>query len=223
MRPLFLVLGKEILENLGDIKRTVQERLNLSESPIEVSCSHGEFKVQLKASLSMIDAKMRGLITGLGGAYCLLCVVEDKIACGRTGNNLPVDLEQTCFNINRTIEDTKADYERLVKPDGTVTKTSYEDRKGVTQEPLSEDSSIFSVSPLHSLMRSFDFVKQLIYHLRSETFMWTESQLKLGRSYRHYQLGKDQIHEALLVPEINISLDACDPTGMGGNANKGMN
>ena len=102
-----------------------------------------------------------------------------------------------------------------------MAKTSYQDRKGLTQEPIVEETSIFSVSPLHSLMRSFDFVKLLIYHLRSETFMWSESPLKLGESYSAYQTAKNDIKAALAVPEINISLDACDPTGMGGNANNG--
>jgi hypothetical protein len=147
--------------------------------------------------------------------------MEQDIACGRTGDNIPVHLEQTCFTINRSIEETKADYDRLVKPDGNMTKTSYQDRKGVTQEPLVEEDDILSVSPLHCLMRVFDWVKTLIYHLRSETYMWTESQLNLGRSYRFYVAAKDEIKSALAVPEINIPLDACDPTGMGGNANKG--
>ena len=221
MRPIFLVLGKEVLGNLADVKRTVSERQELAETDFLVNTRFGPRSVKLKASLSMIDGKMRGLVTGLGGAYCLLCKVEKDIACGRSGNNIPVDLEQVCFNINRTTEEARTDYERLVKPDGTVARTSYQDRKGLTQEPIVEETSIFSVSPLHSLMRCFDFVKLLIYHLRSETFIWSESALKLGESYGEYQKAKKDIKAALAVPEINIPLDACDPTGMGGNANKG--
>ena len=221
MRPVYLVLGKEVLGNLEDVKQTVKERQELAEHGLVVDSRYGPRSMQLKASLSMIDGKMRGLVTGLGGAYCLLCTVEKDVACGRNGTNLPVDIEQVCFTINRSVEEARADYERLVKPDGTVTKTSYLDRKGLTQEPMVEETSIFSVSPLHCLMRSFDFVKLLIYHLRSETFMWTESPIKLGQGYSDYQTAKKDIKAALSVPEINIPLDACDPTGMGGNANKG--
>ena len=92
---------------------------------------------------------MRGLVTGLGGAYCLLC---KNIVCGRRGNKLPVDLEQACFTINTTSEEARAAYDRLLKPDGPFAKTPYQDRKGLTQEPIVEETSNFSVSPLHSLM-----------------------------------------------------------------------
>lgn len=64
-------------------------------------------------------------------------------------------------------------------------------------------------------------VKTLIYHLRSDTYIWSESQIKLGRAFGHYQAAKDQIQHRLGEPDINIPLDASDPTGMGGNANKG--
>ena len=94
MRPIFLVLGKEVLGNLADVRRTVSERQELAESNILVNTRFGPRSVKLKASLSMIDGKMRGLVTGLGGAYCLLCKVEQNIACGRSGKDLPVYLEQ---------------------------------------------------------------------------------------------------------------------------------
>ena len=101
-----------------------------------------------------------------------------------------------------------------------MTKTSYEDRKGVTQEPFAQDDYILSISPLHCLMRVFDWIKTLIYHLSSETFKWFESKIQQGASYSHYIQAQDTIKAALAVPEINIPLDACDPTGMGGNSNK---
>ena len=95
----------------------------------------------------------------------------------------------------------------------------YSDRKGVTQEPLvSEDLN--AVSPLHSLMRGFDFCKVLGYHLRSETFMWTESALQLGHASRFLTKAKDEVRE-IILEKTGIPLDAADPTGMGGNSNKG--
>ena len=72
-------------------------------------------------------------------------------------DDLPINIEEH-FVINRTMEETHADYQRLLKPDGSVDKkTSYADRKGITQEPMVTDQSIISVSPLHILMRVFDF------------------------------------------------------------------
>ena len=193
MRPLYLVLGKEVLGNLGDIKHAIQERNELKE--LIVTTTTKTYNVKLsKTEMTMIDSKMRGLVTGLGGAYCLLCTVSSNTACGRSVvGDFPVNVEEH-FLINRTMEETTADYQRLLQPDGSLNKSTYEDRKGVTQEPLVDDNSVFSVSPLHSLMRVFDFVKQLLYHLRSETFKWTHSQIILGRrSYQFLMAAEDDV------------------------------
>ena len=69
-------------------------------------------------------------------------------------------------------------------------------------------------------MISFDFCKNLLYHLRSETFQWTESSLQLGRSYQFLVKAKDEVRE-IVLKETGLPLDAADPTGMGGNSNKG--
>ena len=219
MRPLFLVLGKEVLGNLEDIRQAVKERQQLQ--TFTIHALDKTVTVNLKADFTMIDAKMRSLVTGLGGAYCLLCNVSESVAYGQAHEGcLPVNVEDF-FQITRTVEETKADYNRLLKEDGTLdTKTSYEDRKGVTQQPLIEDNSAFSISPLHCLMRCFDFVKILLYHLRAETFMWTQSQVKLGRMYRFLKDAEEEVKSTVLK-ETGLPLDAVDPTGQGGNANKG--
>ena len=165
MRPIFLVLGKETLKNLEDVKNTVKERQIVPK--FCVSTENGiNYQVTVEADLSMIDAKMRGLLTGLGGAYCLLCTVDKDTACGRSSGSIPIDIESSCFAINRSYEETRNDYDRLSDDNGMVKKRrkDYSDRKGLTQEPLvDEDLSI--VSPLHSLMRSYDFFQNLFYHL----------------------------------------------------------
>ena len=93
------------------------------------------------------------------------------------------------------------------------------DRKGLTQEPLLQ-VNINHVSPLHCLLRSFDFILKLVYYLRSGIRLWTESQVKLGPSFRHLMNAKDEVrrlaHEATSIP-----IDSADPTGKGGNVNKG--
>ena len=58
-------------------------------------------------------------------------------------------------------------------------KNDYDLRGGLTQEPIIKDD-LSMLSPLHALMRCEDSVQKLIYHLRSETFIWTDSLKKLG-------------------------------------------
>ena len=100
-----------------------------------------------------------------------MCTVDHDSACGR--NEFPIE---TCFEVNRDIEQTKSDYLRLVDSEGNVKRSrgDYSDRKGLTQEPI-VDENLNMVSPLHSLMRTFSFVLTLLYHLWAEIFLWTES------------------------------------------------
>ena len=78
-RPLFLTLGKEPLENLVDVKIAVNQR-NLKKL-FEVTNQNGtQFQVEVNAELSLIDAKMRGLLSGFRGTYGLLCTVDQDTA-----------------------------------------------------------------------------------------------------------------------------------------------
>ena len=137
----------------------------------------------------MIDGKMRALLTGLGGAYCMLCTVDRDSACGRKDFSI-----ETCFEINRDIEDTKEDFRKLSDEDGVVkrSKGDYETRKGLTQEPV-VDENLNMVSPLHSLMRTFSFTLTLIYHLNAEIYIWSESSIRLGNSYRFLVQAQDKV------------------------------
>ena len=78
-----------------------------------------------------------------------------------------VNIEESGFMINYIMDETSNNY-RLLKPEGSLdTKTPYADHKGVTQMPLIDDNSVFSItsSPLHCLILCLDFcVKPLLYH-----------------------------------------------------------
>ena len=208
-RPLFLLLGKETLENLADIEIAMKERRDAS---FKFMMGDREYEVAVDALLTMIDGKMRALLTGLGGAYCLLCTVEKDVANGK-GCTDPLEF----MNINRSHVETKADYDRLLKVNGGVKKRKgdYLDRKGITQRPVAGED-LNDISPLHCVLRGFDFPVSLQYHLRSETFQWTESELNLGRATTFYKDAKTDIR-ANVKDATGISMDAADPTGNGIN------
>ena len=63
-----------------------KRKTGLSAFALEMMENGTSHQINLKTEISMIDAKMRGLITGLGGAYCLLCTVEKGVACGRSAD-----------------------------------------------------------------------------------------------------------------------------------------
>ena len=128
-RPLFIVMGKESTEIIAeDIKRVDRERqalrpgFTLRESG--VSCS-------VESNVTVIDAKMQKTLSGLGGAFCLLCHADKDTASGRG-----VDEPEDYFTITRTGVEIKRKFDDLEKKrDGSVitTRGDYKDRRGVTQ------------------------------------------------------------------------------------------
>ena len=81
-RPLFLLLGKESYENVSRVGEAVEERSKLSIEPILIDHNDRKYDVTVSCSLSMIDGKMKSLLSGLGGAFCTLCTVTREEASG---------------------------------------------------------------------------------------------------------------------------------------------
>ena len=73
---------------------------------------------------------------------------------------------------------------------------------------------------LDYLLRIFDFTTKLMGFLHAEIFVWSESQLVLGRSFAFLEKAKTDIKEVVLA-RTSIPINAADPTGKGGNVNKG--
>ena len=72
--PLFLIKGKEDRELLESVIPLIEEeKTALSTSGIEVSISGRTYHFLFEFSLTMVDGKMIKLLTGRGGAYCILC------------------------------------------------------------------------------------------------------------------------------------------------------
>ena len=66
MRPLFIVMGKELLSNLENVKIAFNQRSLLMNFDLEFK--NNTYKIQIDARMTMIDGKMRSTISGLGGA-----------------------------------------------------------------------------------------------------------------------------------------------------------
>ena len=214
-RPQFIIMGKESTEIIAeDIKRVDRERQALRQGftlrESGVSCS-------VESNVTMIEAKMRKTLSGLGGAFCLLCHADKDTASGRG-----VDEPEDYFTITRTGVEIKRKFDDLEKKrDGSVmtTRGDYKDRLGVTQPPIMQDTNALEtlvfVSPLHALMRSFGLAILLLYHL-SCTLQWTESKRKLGRSHQLFTIGREEA-KAAVRDVTGIIMDAVDFAGHGGS------
>ena len=213
MRPIFITMGKETISNLINVKEAFSKRNSNAEFVVQFK--HYAYNIQIEAQMTLIDGKMRALLSGLGGAYCLLCFITSDVACGRHGTY------SSYFNITRSAENTMSVWNNLVDENNVIKKrkSDYSVRGGLTQEPIIEED-LNMVSPLHCLLCIFRLVLLLIYHLRSETFVWSESEKKLGDSYDRYCKAKAEAKE-IVFSKTGIKMDMPDATGKGGTTNTG--
>ena len=66
------------------------------------------YNIIIEAQMSQLDGKMRSLLSGLGGAFCLLCFITTDVACGRHGSY------SSYFDITRSAENTMSVWNNLV-------------------------------------------------------------------------------------------------------------
>ena len=103
----------------------------------------------------------------------------------------------------------------LVKqPNGTVKRrlNDYASRRGVTQDPVLPDEDLLDVSPLHSLLRLFTFILQLVYHLHADVLQ------ELGEVRYAKYLESKKLVKAHVKERTGISIDAADSSGHSGNS-----
>ena len=99
----------------------------------------------VSCKLDMCDGKAVKEASGLGGAYCVLCTVS--MADAHLSENVAAG-----FPIDRSMKDVHEIFAELFDPDlGEVPRHNhdYHQRKGVTQEPLTNQEIILSSRTLH--------------------------------------------------------------------------
>ena len=79
-RPIALIMGKEDSETLGEFIPIIQEELsNIQEDGLCIVISDRVMNLQIEMKTSMTDGKSKTLMTGRGGAYCIVsdCSKDD--------------------------------------------------------------------------------------------------------------------------------------------------
>ena len=210
-RILSLLLGKETDVCLKDLYKVItNKRIAIQSSPIKCFHNNREYNVKIILKMSMIDGKMRSLLSGLGGAYCMLC------KCVR---NDAVNIDSS-FTMNRTGVEVTEVWNKLCS--GELVKKPHDQdvRLGVTREPLVELEAIALISPMHAGCRVFETLLKLIYHLNGRIFNWSDEKKVLGDDYSILQASKNTVR-ALIKEKTHISVDIPDSTGKGGTSTTG--
>ena len=236
--PLMLFLGKETFENLQIIMEVQKEReqLAIGQIIIEHPIDGSEISVTLEGRFTMIDGKLRKIISGIGGAWCLLCTTDRKHASGFAFDE--EEEEETCsmedgespevknglfyvrkgFEIDRSMEQTQEIYDKI-KSGAIAEDAPSKERLGVTQEPLIAEE-ILILSPLHVMLRLFDFLVRLIILLNAGIFTFSDNKNVLNRLYPFFLLSKqkliDEVKEA-----FTMTIEVPDSTGKGGTSTTG--
>ena len=214
-RPLMLFLGKESLQNMPVVMEIHKERKQIENFCMKVDNS--VFDIEIDGSFTMIDGKMRKAVTGLGGAWCMLCTCTRQEASGQTPEGL--ERVKAGFQINRSLQQTHNIYEEM-NVSGRMIGSS-QSRLGVTQQPLlNEEHMVLMVSPLHALLRTFDFVLKLLVLLRANIDVWTENKKQLGERFESFKRAKNEVI-AHVKEKTNITIEVPDSTGKGGTSTTG--
>jgi hypothetical protein len=92
-RPLSLMLGKETDDTLKFYYENISSmRKSIKDNQLHVTVKKNECKIKVTLKLTMIYGKMRAILSGLGGAFCMFCICSREEAVDMT----------LSFSINRT-------------------------------------------------------------------------------------------------------------------------
>ena len=211
-RPLSLMLGKETDADLKSVYKYLikEKRASIQSTPLFVLFKDRKFTIKLDFKLSLIDGKMRSLLSGRGGAFCVLCTCTRENACN----------PELQFSIDISGDKIQDIWRKLTS--GELIKRSHDQhvRMGVTQEPLIDFDQISMLSPLHAFMRFFDTILKIIYHLNAGIFKWSDDKNVLGSSFQLLKTSKDTV-KAIIKEKTHLSVDVPDSTGKGGTSTTG--
>ena len=93
-------------------------------------------------------------------------------------------------------------------------------RMGVTEEQIIAFEDIGILSPLHSILRFFDFMLKIVYHLNAGIFNWSDGKNVLGSEYEKLKNSIDNVRKSLREG-THSAVDIPDATGKGGTTTTG--
>ena len=210
-RPIALVMGKENLETLGELIPVIQSEISeILEDGLCLSIDIRVMNIEVEMKSSMTDGRVKILLTGRGGAYC---IVSD---CTRENGNIS---QKYCdgFPMKGVSLPELWSMFSSIEKDGKIPKRiPTKDRLGLTNKPLLSSTNIDYLPVLHVLLRVFDWSLKVVYHRNAKLSSWIETakdQDILNDSKKEVK-GKIEI-------KTGIRVDQPDPAGAGGNTNNG--
>ena len=166
---------------------------------------------------SQVDGLVLKKITGLGGAFCLICYVDEKSASNP-------EVVKNGFLFERTNNESVEFYE---KNHSRLSKMKSKDRYGMTSEPLLKYHRFnvdLVICPLHCWINTLTMFENIAYMKNAiDAF---PNGLFRGRGQTTTQKNaiesaKDHVRFKAKHGELNLPLDQPDPSGSGGSTDTG--
>ena len=213
LRPIFLVREKENNDDLLKhvIPQTDAARKKLNDNGLKIIFENTEINCKCVIKDTMKDIKYKKVISGLGGADCLLCKSKAKDWTD------PEKVKQE-FKIDRTAEDTRAIFLSVIDENGEINikPDDFGIRSGVTQEPIS-NSDQHCITITHSYINGCNWFMKLLYRCHADYPQWIEHQ-----GYKKVlEHSKDVVREAI-KEKTGLCLGfVCSAGGKGGTSTDG--
>ena len=222
MLPCVVVPGKETRELIKLIVDRIQHEVSeCSNKQLQIELNGNIVSFTMTVKLSQLDGKLLIEISGLRGAFCLLCTVS------RDDANDISEIKKG-FKMDRTNEDMIALYEYHGE---NLLKIKSADRVGLTHEPMisGSDIDIYNMLPcLHAWINTLRKFVHLAYLLNSrhaypnnEPFMG-QGRAKNPEQSNAYDLAKAEFRNMAKNGPLNLAIDLPDSSGKGGNTNTGI-
>ena len=226
-RPIMIVPGKESAERVRKIWSDIEKEFN--EVQVTTMLYEGvRIKVKFLFHIQG-DGKEKQQLSGLGGAFCILCFVTEEDA-----NDL--DRIKEGFSIERSLEQIWELWNELTKGGTCEIKKEtrdYETRQGLTQMPmLTKKCSLDptkSPPEMHFIIHVFGYIKTLYQTLKARQILGRlPNRGSKGRGNKIPEEDEEALIEALEFftmkvrePPLNLIINAPDPHGHGGSVENG--
>ena len=160
----------------------------------------------------MKHLKFKKVISGQGGADCLLCSFKQETWMDKH------QIEEG-FPITTTADLISSLYDQLSTPDGEITKCKddYDSRRGLTQKPITS-SDQWSICVTHSYINCTEWFIKLLARLNSQYYQWVEKSNCYGD---HIRAGKERVRD-IIESETGVRVNQiCGAHGKGGGSTDG--
>ena len=213
LRPVYLVREVESDADLTAevITKTDRCRNTLMEHGIRVLYNDTTLNVKVQIFDTMKDLKYKKMLSGLGGADCILC--DTQVADWTN-----VEKVTNGFTINRSAEETEALYHALADEDGTIPRKpkDFDTRKGLTKKPATT-SDQRNITITHSYINGTSWFVKFLVRIAIDYLRWEERADYRGEPLR---VSKARVLAAI-EDKTGLRLEQVSSAGHGGTSTDG--